>query len=648
MKTDQKAIRGKRRTLRHLATDIAGNSMLIMAAAMIPIIGIVGSAFDIARAYMVKTRLQQACDAGALAGRRSMTMSSFDNDTAAKQQANNFFYFNFPKGSFGTDEKSLKFSPIGTSDGQVKATAGVNVPMTLMRLFDTPAVDLEVECQAKLEIANTDIMFVLDVTGSMNCPVGTSGSCNGLETSKSKIVALRSAVLDFYDTMDGAISNEARLRFGFVPYSNTVNVGGLLPDNYIADSGEYQTRVGNFNAIDYLGTDSSPVVTQETYSSNISKSNCTRYANNTYPSSGNNPVVSGSAPSNRTTTTYSNPVWTQVGTKDSGTCKRTKTIVTTSYVTRYKFDGTWTYKKETLDTSGYKMRGPVPIATGLSTSSSIVPIKGAHNMVALAKMADASGISTSSSTWEGCIIERSSKDLDIDYIPDSDATRWRPMWPDLWWRRPGSSAAGPTTNSGGGDTDYTYFHPTSSSSYDDRSYVGCPKASAELNVMTRIQIENYLKAANGFKAIGGTYHDFGMIWGARLISPTGIFASKNATAENGKPISRHIIFMTDGEMSPHESVYGMYGTERLDQRIGNGSTNSNTLTNLHNARFAQICNAIKAKNISIWVVAYAQSVTTPLSECADPGKSFEAKNDQQLKDKFKQIASKIAELRLSQ
>lgn len=646
MKRTQQAIRRKRRPLKRLLVNTAGNAMLIIAVAMIPIIGIVGSAFDMGRAYMVKTRLQQACDAGALAGRRSMTEASFDGDATAEQEADNFFFFNFPRGAFGTENASLSFEPEGTEDGQVRATAGVTVPMTLMRLFSSPSIDIEVECQAKLEIANTDIMFVLDVTGSMNCAVGTSGSCSGNEVTNAKIKALRSAVLDFYDTIDGAISNEARLRFGFVPYSHTVNVGGLLPSDYILGESGYQTRVANFTTPEYVGTDGTPIVSQETYSSTISETNCTSYARNRYPSQGSNPVQSGSPPSNTTTTTYSNPVWTRSGWGSNGICKRTKTVVTTTYVTRYRFDGTWTYKSEALDTAAYKSMSPVNIATGLNGAT--VANRGSYNLVELATMSDAQGVSKSASSWDGCVIERTSKELDIDHVPDSEDTRWTPMWSDLWWTRPNSNSSGPTSNNGGANINDnpTYFHPVSSSNYDSRSYIGCPKASTELSEMSRTQVENYLKAANGFKAIGGTYHDFGMIWGARLISPTGIFASKNATAENGKPISRHIIFMTDGEMSPSDLVYGMYGTERLDRRIGNGNTNN--LTDRHNTRFAQICSAIKAKNISIWVVAYAQSVTTPLRNCADSGKAFEAKNDQQLKDQFKKIASKIAELRLSQ
>ncbi len=45
---------------------------MLTAAAIVPVVGIVGSGIDIGRGYMAKLRLQQACDAGVLAGRRYM------------------------------------------------------------------------------------------------------------------------------------------------------------------------------------------------------------------------------------------------------------------------------------------------------------------------------------------------------------------------------------------------------------------------------------------------------------------------------------------------------------------------------------------------------------------------------------------------
>ncbi len=63
---------GGRAFLGGLLRDARGNALAIMAAALIPLAGMVGGGVDIARMYIVKTRLQHACDAGALAGRKAM------------------------------------------------------------------------------------------------------------------------------------------------------------------------------------------------------------------------------------------------------------------------------------------------------------------------------------------------------------------------------------------------------------------------------------------------------------------------------------------------------------------------------------------------------------------------------------------------
>src|SRR4051812_15333305 len=86
--------------LGRLRRDQRGATLAMMAAFVIPMIGVVGGAVDISRAYLVKVRLQQACDAGVLAARRTMTGSSVVNDTNAKTQATNFFKINLKTGAY--------------------------------------------------------------------------------------------------------------------------------------------------------------------------------------------------------------------------------------------------------------------------------------------------------------------------------------------------------------------------------------------------------------------------------------------------------------------------------------------------------------------------------------------------------------------
>ncbi len=329
----------------------------------------------------------------------------------------------------------------------------------------------------------------------------------------------------------------------------------------------------------------------------------------------------------------------------SRSCRRHWTEYQTTYTTMYSFTS-YTYQQTTYNTSQFKLGNNVALASGTITNVG-VPTSGSYNAQDLAALSGATGVTTTNSSWDGCIEERdtvsqatfstipsTAYDLQIDLLPSSVATSWRPHWPDLIFDRSSPSSYTTTSTS-------TPWQPTA-------DYSACPKAAQQLTVMSHQDVYNYVNASD-FKAIGGTYHDVGMLWGGRLISPTGLFASQNATAPNGEPINRNIVFMTDGDMEPNTQIYGMYAYEKLDRRVS-GSSNTPTNSDLqsrHNSRFSAICTALKNMNITIWVVAYDQTMTTQLQNCATPGDAFYASNDSQMQAALQTIASQIAELRLS-
>ncbi|HRE34894.1 MAG TPA: hypothetical protein PK217_07460, partial [Sphingopyxis terrae] len=174
----------------------------------------------------------------------------------------------------------------------------------------------------------------------------------------------------------------------------------------------------------------------------------------------------------------------------------------------------------------------------------------------------------------------------------------------------------------------------------------CPAPSMKLTTMTASDRSSFNTYINALQPVGGTYHDSGMVWGIRLLSPDGMFADENAEAPNKRPISRHIVFMTDGDMSANMGNLSFQGYEWTMQRVG-GTSDSN-LTDRHNNRFLQLCEKAKAKNITIWVVGFGTSLNSQLTTCATPGKAYEASNASQLNDNFQAIARQISKLRLSQ
>src|SRR3546814_9298927 len=129
---------------------------MLTAAAIVPVIGIVGSAVDIGRAYMTQLRLQQACDSGVLAGRRAMGGATYT--AAAQAEADKMFNFNFPEAKYGASGILFSSEADGASD--VVGQASAVLPTELMFMFGKDEFRLSANCTAKLEISNVDVMHV--------------------------------------------------------------------------------------------------------------------------------------------------------------------------------------------------------------------------------------------------------------------------------------------------------------------------------------------------------------------------------------------------------------------------------------------------------------------------------------------------------
>ncbi|MBO9671619.1 MAG: hypothetical protein J7485_14010, partial [Sphingobium sp.] len=211
------------------------------------------------------------------------------------------------------------------------------------------------------------------------------------------------------------------------------------------------------------------------------------------------------------------------------------------------------------------------------------------------------------------------------------------------WTRNASSATSSYggQNNGNNTTDFKYVCTTSAA-----------RKLAEYRTNT-----DFLAYVNGLAANDvGTYHDIGMLWGGRLISPQGIFASENAAASTGGAIQRHLIFMTDGGTNTVYNNYNAYGLSfynRYQFSADVSSTSGETSTdNVLNARLLKICSQIKNMNIQLWVVSYGASVNTTtqtrLQTCAtDANHFFNAADTPTLISNFQAIAAKISALRLT-
>ncbi|WP_293873962.1 pilus assembly protein [Sphingomonas sp. UBA978] len=563
---------------RRLSDDRRGNVLAMTAAAIFPLMAMIGGAIDLSRLYMTNTRLQQACDAGALAARRTMA----DVNTLSESErkiAVNYFKFNFPDNAYsaGTPVPTYTRGAVGTVAGAVSLA----VPMTIMKMFGYNTVTLNVTCQSTLVVPNTDVMFVLDVTGSMSeVPSGDT---------QSKLSGLKQAVKDFYSALGpGTASGAGRIRYGFMPYSSNVNVGKIvygLNRSYISggngsENVQYRSRVPRLSSTIY-NTSSGPQRKFVSWS----------YQSTTFDIS--SVVQNASAP---------NPTYF------SGYAPDTKPNVNKGY----DFDA-WNRAYETSAAT------PATISWG-------------------GCIEEASTVNTITST-SPLTVPYGANDLNIDLIPSSAETRWKPYLPAIQFDDDGY-----WLGRGGG--------------WIDRGFAACPREASPLtqyqsdySATTKLStsFESYV---NSLTAVGGTYHDIGLVWGARFLSQSGIYSATNAdsTGPGGFSISRHIVFMTDGTLDNKPQANDPWGINNLEARIAPINTDEAGLEAIHKRRTSIICNAMKGKGFTVWVIAFGISkMPQELQDCASDAAHASIEADSAaLKTRFQQIAQTIGGLRLSQ
>lgn len=677
--------------LTRLRRDRRGSTLSIVAASIFPLLAMVGGGIDVSRLYMARTRLQQACDAGALAGRRTMADPSTFT-TADRAVAQRFFDFDFPAATYQANTVTRTYAR-GATPGTVTGSASIRMPTTVMKIFGFGEVRLAVECESTLVVPNTDIMFVLDVTGSMaDTPAGDS---------QSKIASLRQAVKDFYVALGpGAATGPGRVRYGFVPYSSNVNVGKLVQaenaewiaggngsENWTYQSRspvtvtKYEPSYGAESARSGGASVDTPVVYPNglvyTVESNISGLNAAQCSAkdadiDTGPigsptvsiTTDENPPAYPDSTRDRTYTTVQQRGWRdyravytpasgrtasncQVSYRNGTFSRTTAGQSTTTPVTwtPYEEFQYWRYENRTIDVApfvagtapnpaywGGRYVGGNPNTWGSETTPSTIDWNGCIEEAATVDdITDASPLSRPSDAH----------DLDIDLIPDSIETRWKPYLPQLQYLR------------FGGYVDWYW-----SQSRRNNGFSACPREARRLAMYTS-DVNTTTKLSAGFvsyvdslQPIGGTYHDIGLIWGARFLSPDGIFAAANANSASPGAFSvdRHIVFMTDGALSTDNASPDPWGINFLDGRVAPTGSDVNRMNETHLRRTSIICEQMRGKGYTVWVVGFGIStMPAELQRCASDADHWSlAQNSAQLRTRFQQIAQLIGGLRLTQ
>ena len=205
------------------AADERGAVAILFSVALFTVALAVGVAIDSARAYDVRTRVQNALDAAALASAKILDIDGM-TEADVRDKAEVFFRAQLkrlalPDLTLGDFEA---FPDWGSST--VRTTVNVRMKSYFGDLAGIGGTfDFTPEATATYRAMRIELALVADVTGSMcdTPPAFTDPPC----TSAVKLDALKTAARDMVTALYDSDSTPGAVRVALVPYSASVNAG---------------------------------------------------------------------------------------------------------------------------------------------------------------------------------------------------------------------------------------------------------------------------------------------------------------------------------------------------------------------------------------------------------------------------------------
>ncbi|MEQ9314952.1 MAG: TadE/TadG family protein [Henriciella sp.] len=188
-------------------SDERGVAAMLFAIMAIMVLIIVGFAIDMQRGVSADKRLQDALDAAALAGAKTLE-NAIATDTEITTVARAAFTANLASGHSDVT-CSAPDVVIDRLAGRVHIDADCSLPTTFAALVKIDTMNLNDRATARAAITELDVAFMLDVSGSMK---------------GSKLKDLKTAANDAIDMLITPSSGD-RVRVAFNTYSTSVNAG---------------------------------------------------------------------------------------------------------------------------------------------------------------------------------------------------------------------------------------------------------------------------------------------------------------------------------------------------------------------------------------------------------------------------------------
>lgn len=191
------------RFFRRISGDERGNTAIIFALSILPVILLVGAAVDLSGMHGKRSSLQSALDAAALAAAK-MPYNSSEADVI--ETATRFANANF--------DGEIQNLQVVRSDDSVTVTGESPADLMFLSGFGMDDRSVSTMSQATRGAHKVEVVMVLDNSGSMR---------------GSKLTSLKRSARTLVDTLTSTEAKPGTTKIGLVPFTAAINVG---PDNF--------------------------------------------------------------------------------------------------------------------------------------------------------------------------------------------------------------------------------------------------------------------------------------------------------------------------------------------------------------------------------------------------------------------------------
>lgn len=199
--------------------NIRGNTAILFAGAMIPLMGMIGAAVDYTNASRTRVVLQESLDAAVLAGAAASAAGKTSSEV--ETIVDNYIKANFSSTQNLNPKTTITVDKAGGVTGKVT----LDVPMKIMPVMGIPTMQITNTSKASYGAGKIEMALVFDTTYSM---VG------------AKLDAAKLAAKSLIATLYADSSAKTRVKVSLVPFSYYVNVGlGYRNESWITGAQDY-------------------------------------------------------------------------------------------------------------------------------------------------------------------------------------------------------------------------------------------------------------------------------------------------------------------------------------------------------------------------------------------------------------------------